>query len=178
MQSVSPVFTKEETQFEYEIAKNQPEYLPVIGLPVTLKIIDPTNGASKEIPNWAIAVRFRLSEEERAQIAAGLDLVVTQLTFGKPLAPMNLQLCPAATKPIFEMRDEEPARVVEQETIERFSGKLVEMPASIPDATGLADICPSCGATERIRESQQRSVSGNACANAWHAAEDQPQSGV
>jgi hypothetical protein len=109
MQSVSPVFTKEETQFEYEIAKNQPEYLPVIGLPVTLKIIDPTNGASKEIPNWAIAVRFRLSEEERAQIAAGLDLVVTQLTFGKPLAPMNFQLCPAATKPIFEMRDEEPS---------------------------------------------------------------------
>ena len=109
MQSVSPVFTAEEAKFEIEIAKNQREYVSVIGLPVTLQIIDPETNESKIVPNWAIACRFRLSEEERAQVAAGLDIVVTQLTFGKDLAPMNLQFCEPGVKPQFEMRADPPA---------------------------------------------------------------------
>jgi len=112
MKSVSPVFTQEEVVFETEIAKDQNQYVGVIGLPVTLHVIDPKNPDVKKIvPNWAIAVRFRLSDEERAQVAASLDLVVTQLTFGKQLAPMNFQLCEAGKKPVFEMRDEPPAPV-------------------------------------------------------------------
>lgn len=104
MQSVSPVFTEAEVQFEYEIAKNQPEYVPVIGLPVTLQVLDRNDPEVKrEVKNWAVAIRFRLSPEERAQVAAGLDLVVTQLVFGKALHPMNFQLCQPGTKPVIEI---------------------------------------------------------------------------
>jgi len=133
MQSVSPVFTEDEVKFECEIAKNQPEYLTVTGLPVTLQILDRDNPEEKkEIPNWGIAIRFRLSPEERAQVAAGLDLVVTQLTFGKPLAPMNFQFCPAGTKPVFEMRDEPPAP----------ASNLVQMPANQTEQPGAAEDQP------------------------------------
>lgn len=106
MRSVSPVFTEAEVQFEYEIAKNQPEYNSVIGLPVTLQLISKEDGSAKEIPNWAISIRFRLSDEERAQIAAGEDLVVSQLTFGKQLAPMNFQFCKPGEKPSFQTPEE------------------------------------------------------------------------
>jgi hypothetical protein len=181
MQSVSPVFTDGEVQFEREIAKNQPEYTAVIGLPVTLEIIDPKSGESKRVPDWAISVRFRLSPEERAQVAAGLDLVVTQLTFGKPLAPMNFQFCPAKTKPVFQLAAEPPAPAVIE--MPQAHGKTTY---SVPDATGLADICPSCGETDKTVHA--------VCANPWHdvnlpvseflpnqseqqePAEDQPQS--
>jgi hypothetical protein len=101
MRSVSPVFTPEDAHLEYEIAKNQPEYEPVIGLKVTLQVIDPDTNKTKEFRDWAIAMRFRLTEEERAAIAAGHDLVVTQLVFGKSLSPMNFQLCAANEKPVF-----------------------------------------------------------------------------
>lgn len=172
MQSVSPVFTEEEVQFEREIAKNNPEYLAVIGLPVTLQIVDrddPTK--TKSVPDWAIAIRFRLSDEERAAVAAGLDLVVTQLTFGKKLAPMNLQLCLPATKPLFEMRDEPPMSAVEE--IERGgdgfgegndpSGKVLQMP-SLPSA---ADLDAVAAEEEAANQTEQPAP-----------AEDQPQSGV
>jgi hypothetical protein len=106
MQSVSPVFDDENVQFEKEIAKDQPAYIPVIGLPVSLEIIEPKSGNSKRINNWAIAIRFRLSDEERAEIAAGHDLVVTQLTFGKDLSPMNLQICAPGVKPVFSLEPE------------------------------------------------------------------------
>lgn len=154
MQSVSPVFTLEEVQHEREIAKNQPEYLTVIGLPVTLRLInkdDPTK--TKDVPDWAIAIRFRLNDEERAAVAAGLDLVVTQLTFGKPLAPMNLQFCHSATKPVFEMRDEP----LDERASEEASG----------DTETLSNIVQMPSSEEPANQSEQPA-----------AEEDQPQSGV
>lgn len=191
MQSVSPVFTEELVPQERNFAENQPEYIPVIGLPTTLRIIDPKDpNHVRDIVDGAVSIRFRLSPEERAQVAAGLDLVVTQLTFGKPLSPMNLQLCPAKTQPIFGT--EEPAALAQGDgdpsaaDLDAFTEAQRELEKNKLYTMPLSDICPSCGATERARESQQKSVSANACANCWHtnhaeqpaAKEDQPQSEV
>jgi hypothetical protein len=63
MQSVSPVWTDAEVEIERVIALDQPQYQPIIILPV--RYSDGTSGLS---------VRFRLSDEERAAIAAGEDL--------------------------------------------------------------------------------------------------------
>ncbi len=101
MQSISPVFTEQEKALEIEVAKNQPEYLTVIGLPVSLQLIDRETGASSILNPWAMAFRFRLSEEERAAVALGKDLILTQLNFGKPVTPMNVQFCAEGEKPVF-----------------------------------------------------------------------------
>jgi hypothetical protein len=187
MQSVSPVFTDEEVQFEREIAKNQPQYSSVIGLPVTLRIVDQNNPTQfKDVPDWGIAIRFRLSPEERAQVAAGLDLVVTQLTFGKQLSPMNFQFCPAKTKPVFDMCDKPPAALAQGDgdpssaDLDEFEEARKKMELARLHTTGLADICPSCGETDKTAASH--------CANHWHQegvkkiatepAEDQPELGV
>lgn len=204
MQSVSPVFTLEEVQFEREIkTHNSPGYLPIIGLPVTLRMIDkddPTK--TKDVPDWAIAVRLRLSEEERAQVAAGLDLVIVQLTFGERFHPTNLQFCHSATRPILEVREAPPAsaaealnNVVQMPKSEEPTGEPLGSCAGEPDhdpsgadldavaadqtqADATARICPSCGETDKTAASD--------CANAWHTegvekvltepASDQPQS--
>lgn len=96
MRSISPVFTEQEVQFE-----KRAEDANVTSLPVSLEVIDPTSNERKILPDWGISLRFRLDDEERAAVAAGADLVATQLVFGKPLAPMNLQFCAAGEKPVF-----------------------------------------------------------------------------
>jgi hypothetical protein len=82
MQSVSPVWTDAEVEIERVIALDQPQYQPIIILPV--RYSDGTSGLS---------VRFRLSDEERAAIAAGEDLVITELTFGGSFTPLNVMVC-------------------------------------------------------------------------------------
>lgn len=77
MDSVSPVWSEKEVETERVIALEQPEYLPIVGLPV--RFADNTPGMS---------VRFRLTDEERAMIAKGADLVITELTFGGPFTPL------------------------------------------------------------------------------------------
>ena len=79
MDSVSPVWTEEEVAIERVIALDQPEYVPIIALPV--RFSDNTSGMS---------VRFRLSDEERAAIAAGADIVITEITFGGPFTPIHV----------------------------------------------------------------------------------------
>lgn len=101
MQSVSPVFTADEVQYEIEIAKNQPEYAAVVGLPVSMQLIERETGESQIINPWGTAVRFRLNDEERAAVAAGNDLILTQLNFGRPITPMNIQFCAEGEKPYF-----------------------------------------------------------------------------
>jgi hypothetical protein len=129
MQSVSPVFTDEEVQFEKEIAKNQEEYLTVIGLPVSLELIDRATGKSRFVDNWGIALRFRFNDEDRQRIANGADLVITQLVFGKPLTPINLQLCEPKMKPVFgavpdvQSSDAKPAAEEQQPHLELVRGK-------------------------------------------------------
>ena len=82
MQSVSPVWTDAEVEIERVIALDQPQYQPIIILPV--RYIDNTSGLS---------VRFRLTDEERRAIAEGADLVITELTFGGPFTPLNMAVC-------------------------------------------------------------------------------------
>jgi len=81
MQSVSPVFSEESVELEKVIALDQPEYEPIIGLPVIYP--DGLRG---------VAVRFRLSEEEKRLIAEGGDILITELTFGGKFTPISIQV--------------------------------------------------------------------------------------
>jgi len=88
MDSVSPVLTEEYVELEKVIALDQPEYAPIIILPLSFS--DGTIAA---------AVRFRFSSEERQAIANGADLLITELTFGKPYTPLNLAVCKPESNP-------------------------------------------------------------------------------
>ena len=79
MDSVSPVWTDAEVEIERVIALDQPEYSPIIVLPV--RFSDDTCGMS---------VRFRPTDEERKAIADGADVVVTELTFGASFTPISI----------------------------------------------------------------------------------------
>lgn len=78
MESVSPVMPGSEP-IEIVLSKDQPKYLP---LPAVY--ID-----SRSRP---MVTRWRLSDEERAMVAAGADIVLQQLTFRMPFQPVNLQV--------------------------------------------------------------------------------------
>jgi hypothetical protein len=82
MDSVSPVWSEQEVEIERVIALDQEQYQPIIVLPV--RYTDRSSGLS---------VRFRLNDEERAAIAKGCDLVITELTFGGPFTPLNMHVC-------------------------------------------------------------------------------------
>lgn len=104
MESISPVWTEAEKHLEREIAKNQPEFSAIIGLPVTLEIIDKDDHSKRSyLQDYSISVRFRLSPEEREAVAAGKDLVVTQLLFGNRFTPINLQFCSEGEKPTVDV---------------------------------------------------------------------------
>ncbi len=82
MNSISPVHGKDSVGLERVIALDQPEYLPIIILPV--KYTDGTQG---------MTVRFRFTDEERKAITDGADLLITELTFGSHLfTPISLDL--------------------------------------------------------------------------------------
>lgn len=80
MDSVSPVWTEAEVEIERVIALDQPEYFPLIVLPIRYR--DGSRG---------IAVRFRFTEEERKAIAAGADLVITEMASGC-FTPISVEL--------------------------------------------------------------------------------------
>lgn len=113
MDSVSPVFGEEEIKFEKVIALEQKEYGAIIGLPISLDMV---NNSENEIEvegntvkpgehylkaNWGMSVRFRFSEEERKLIADGADIVVTEIVFGKLFTPLNFQFCKPDERPEF-----------------------------------------------------------------------------
>lgn len=89
MESVSPVWTEEEVPIEHVIALDQPQYIPIIVLPIIYS--DGMTG---------MAVRFRFSPEERQEIANGKDLVITELTFDRPFTPLSLTLCAPDKAPL------------------------------------------------------------------------------
>ena len=100
MESVSPVFTEAEVPFERVIVLNQPQYAPIVALQIDLNTPDeekPEEIVTKQ--RFAMAVRFRLNEEERIAIIKGADLVITELVFGGPFTPLNIQLCKPDEKP-------------------------------------------------------------------------------
>lgn len=88
MNSVSPVWTDAEVELERVIALDQPEYLPIIILPVAF-----------EGDIQGMSLRMRLSDDERAAIANGADLIITELTFGKRFTPLNFALCLPGQRP-------------------------------------------------------------------------------
>jgi hypothetical protein len=78
MTPVSPVLPGYE-HLEVILAKDQPQY-------------DPLPCAMTLGPSQPAVTRWRLTEEERQQIADGADVVLQQLTFGSPFQPVNLQI--------------------------------------------------------------------------------------
>jgi hypothetical protein len=88
MQSVSPVWTEKEVEIERVIALDQPEYAPIIVLPVRFQ-----DGVS------GLSVRFRLTDEERKALADGDDLIITEMSFGGPFTPLSMQICKPETNP-------------------------------------------------------------------------------
>ncbi len=93
MQSISPVFAEEHVPTERVIALDLPQYLPIIILPLALRILSKDQDEPEVISDAMMAVRFRLSDEEREAVAAGADLIVTEMTFGKQFTPIALQFC-------------------------------------------------------------------------------------
>ena len=90
MDSVSPVLTEHEIDYEQVVALGSSNYFPII---VTrFKFADGSPGT---------ATRFRFSDKEREQIAQGADLVLTQPHHG-PLMPICLQLAFKDSYPIPE----------------------------------------------------------------------------
>lgn len=64
---------------EIVLGKNQPEYNPLPAMWLNA-------------PSVPMLTRWRFTDEERAAIAAGADVVMTQLTFGQPFQPVHLQV--------------------------------------------------------------------------------------
>jgi hypothetical protein len=76
---VSPVMPGSE-DIEMVFGKNQPQYIP---LPAVYL----------DQPNRPVITRWRFTNEERAAIADGADIVHTSLTFWHDLQPICLQVC-------------------------------------------------------------------------------------
>jgi hypothetical protein len=87
MEAVSPVMPGSES-IEIVLGKDQPEYLPLPAVYLNQ-------------PTVPMITRWRLSEVERAQIASGADIVLTQLTFGSAFQPVNLQIVAPDEMPAF-----------------------------------------------------------------------------
>jgi len=78
MDAISPVMPGS-GPIEIVLGKDQPEYIP---LPAVFL----------DTPTCPMISRWRFTEEERLQIAAGADVVLTQLTFRTPFRPVHLQV--------------------------------------------------------------------------------------
>lgn len=90
MEAVSPVmpgFEVDSAGIEIVLGKDQPQYLPLLAVYLNH-------------PCVPMLTRWRFSDAERAQIAAGADLVLTQLTFGEPFRPVHLQVSMPDEHPI------------------------------------------------------------------------------
>lgn len=88
MTSVSPVLTEAEVEAEQVIALEQPEYFPII-----IARIRFTDGSPASL------IRFRFTDAERAQIAAGADLVLSQ-PHHECMMPIGLQLAMPDSYPL------------------------------------------------------------------------------
>jgi hypothetical protein len=79
MKPVSPVMPGFSEPYEFLLAKDQPEYLPI---PTVL-----TDGDDKRMSS-----RWEFTDEERATIANGGSLLFSQFTFGRPFQPVYFQI--------------------------------------------------------------------------------------
>lgn len=85
MNSVSPVWTEEEVAAEQVVALGQEQYYPIIVLRATFTDKD------GEVDSVASVTRFRFSDAERAAIASGADILISQPHHGQ-MMPIGLQL--------------------------------------------------------------------------------------
>jgi hypothetical protein len=95
MDSVSPVLTPAEVPAEQVIALDQPQFFPIV-----VARIDYTDGTQSEGGIAYTLCRFRLTDVERALIAAGTDLIVGQPGHGQWM-PISLQLAMPGEYPAF-----------------------------------------------------------------------------
>lgn len=77
MKAHSPVLTAELVPLEVVYAKNQPPYAP-------LSVLRSKRGI--------VMSRWRLTEKERAEIAAGSDILLSVWTSGDPLQPLYMEV--------------------------------------------------------------------------------------
>ena len=66
---------------EVTLAEEQPEYAPIT-----------VAGFLDEDGRPGVISRWRLTDEERAQVAAGADLYLSLFTFGQPMQPVHLEV--------------------------------------------------------------------------------------
>lgn len=86
--------------YEIMVAENQEEYQPLC---IALYTRPGSPGDEPEI----LLTRWTMTPEERQRIANGEDLYISQMTFGKPLNPMQVQVGPEGwTLPSTENSDE------------------------------------------------------------------------
>jgi hypothetical protein len=86
MNAVSPVMPGSEP-IEIVLGKDQPEYIPLPAVYLNA-------------PAVPMVTRWRLTDEERAAVTEGADLVFTQLTFGMPFQPVHFQVTMPDEMPI------------------------------------------------------------------------------
>ena len=93
MKPISPVIPGSEP-FEVLLGKDQPEYTPLPAFYV-------------DTEGFPVLTRWEPSEEERARIMAGADIVFTQLTFRQPFQPVHLQVCMRFENPLLVSMEED-----------------------------------------------------------------------
>ena len=86
MVPVSPVMPGS-GPIERVLGKDQPEYVP---LPMVYL----------DTPQRPVISRWRLTDEERAAVAAGGDVILTQLIFGELFHPVHLQVAMPDEMPV------------------------------------------------------------------------------
>ena len=95
MKSISPVFGLAQVRYEKVMERDAAGKPLFHALPLDFVV----NG--KAVPGSGIAVRLRLNDEDRAIIAAGGDLLVTEMAFGRPFVPFNIQICKEGQIPTY-----------------------------------------------------------------------------
>jgi hypothetical protein len=70
---------------EITLAENHPEYSPV-----TVAVY----GDNRKLGPRTLLSRWTFTDEERARIAAGEDVFLGVITFGRPMQPVSLQVGP------------------------------------------------------------------------------------
>lgn len=86
MEAVSPVMPGS-AEIEVILGNNQPEYIP---LPAVYL----------DTAQRPMITRWRLTNEERVAVASGADIVLSQLTFGRPFQPVHIQVTEQDAMPI------------------------------------------------------------------------------
>jgi hypothetical protein len=134
MNPISPVLPGSKP-YEFILAKDQKQY---ISLPALYF----------EDPIGRIITRWQFTQEERDAIAAGADLLFSQLTFGEKFQPVQFQIEPAVQEEDAPSVPE--TRAISQEEYEASSAGDEGRPGDLQSADE--------GRARRVRAAQRRDV--------------------